>query len=86
MKQIYNRFITVTEASTGYEIRINTNFIVAYRPTDFGYTKQREDLGYSVITMKSSIDKDTAPLYVMERCEVLDDLLKTKFMIEGSEI
>lgn len=77
--QLNNGFIKVTEASTGYEYRINPNYIVSYRETD---SRRKEDFGYSVITCKSSIGTDTAPMQIMETCEYLDQLLIPKFIIE----
>lgn len=76
---INNGFIKVTEASTGYEYRINPNYIVSYRETDI---KRKDNFGYAVITCKSSMGTDISAMYIMETCEYLDQLLAPKYVIE----
>lgn len=82
MTPITSNFIRVTEASTGYEYRINPNYIVSYRETDIKH-RQKEDIGYTVITCKSSMGTDISAMYIMETCEELDKLLLPRFYIGG---
>ena len=72
------KFIQVTEARTGNAYRINTDYIVAYRPTKLD---SKESFANSMITCKSSIANDPTPLYVDETCQQIDSMLLTKYYI-----
>ena len=72
------KFIQVTEARTGNAYRINTDYIVAYRPAKLN---KGEQFANSMITCKSSIANDPSPLYVDETCQQLDSMLLTKYYI-----
>lgn len=61
----------------GAPIRININYIVCY--------KEFKKTGGTLITCKGSINYDTAPVYVTETPEQIDNMIATKYILEGGQ-
>lgn len=75
---INNNFILLHDAKHNEsEIRININYVVSYKERDAFAG------GGTVITCKGSIDRDIAPIYVKESPQEIDNMIATKYILEG---